>query len=32
MDLADDAQAVIAALELEEYVLVGHSMGAKTAQ
>jgi len=31
-DLADDAQAVIAALDLQNYVLVGHSMGGKTAQ
>jgi pimeloyl-ACP methyl ester carboxylesterase len=31
-DLADDAQAVIAALDLEQYILVGHSMGGKVAQ
>lgn len=31
-DLADDAQTVIAALELEQYILVGHSMGGKVAQ
>jgi 3-oxoadipate enol-lactonase len=31
-DMANDAQGVIAALELERYVLVGHSMGGKTAQ
>ncbi len=31
-DLADDAMAVIAALDLELYVLVGHSMGGKVAQ
>ncbi|PMS21653.1 DUF4440 domain-containing protein [Trinickia dabaoshanensis] len=31
-DLADDAQAVIAALGLSRYVLVGHSMGGKVAQ
>jgi pimeloyl-ACP methyl ester carboxylesterase len=31
-DLAADAQAVIAALGLQRYVLVGHSMGGKTAQ
>lgn len=31
-DLADDAQAVIAALDLERYILVGHSMGGKVAQ
>jgi pimeloyl-ACP methyl ester carboxylesterase len=31
-DLADDAQAVIAALKLQRYVIVGHSMGGKTAQ
>ncbi|WP_423394369.1 alpha/beta fold hydrolase [Burkholderia sp. LMG 21824] len=31
-DLADDAQGVIAALGLKRYVLVGHSMGGKTAQ
>lgn len=30
--LADDAQAVIAALEFTDYVLVGHSMGGKVAQ
>ena len=31
-DLADDAQAVVAALDLERYILVGHSMGGKVAQ
>lgn len=31
-DLADDAQAVIEALDLERYILVGHSMGGKAAQ
>jgi 3-oxoadipate enol-lactonase len=31
-DLANDAQAVIDALELKRYVVVGHSMGGKTAQ
>jgi pimeloyl-ACP methyl ester carboxylesterase len=31
-DLAGDAQAVITALELDDYVLVGHSMGGKVAQ
>jgi pimeloyl-ACP methyl ester carboxylesterase len=31
-DLANDAQSVITALELNSYVLVGHSMGGKTAQ
>lgn len=31
-DLADDVQGVIAAMKLESYVLVGHSMGGKTAQ
>lgn len=31
-DLADDAQAVIKALDLERYILVGHSMGGKVAQ
>ncbi|MBI3898397.1 MAG: alpha/beta hydrolase [Gammaproteobacteria bacterium] len=31
-DLADDVQGVIAALKLKSYVLVGHSMGGKTAQ
>ena len=31
-DLADDAQGVIEALGLRRYVLVGHSMGGKTAQ
>ena len=31
-DLADDAQAVIEALDLEQYILVGHSMGGKVAQ
>ena len=31
-DLADDAQAVIGALDLERYILVGHSMGGKVAQ
>jgi len=32
VDLADDAQGVITALRLDGYVLVGHSMGGKTAQ
>ena len=31
-DLANDAQSVINALELKRYVIVGHSMGGKTAQ
>jgi len=31
-DLADDAQAVIGTLDLERYILVGHSMGGKVAQ
>ena len=31
-DLADDVQGVIVALNLKSYVLVGHSMGGKTAQ
>lgn len=31
-DLADDVEGVIAALKLTSYVLVGHSMGGKTAQ
>jgi len=31
-DMADDAQAVIATLDLECYILVGHSMGGKVAQ
>ncbi|MGY6125831.1 alpha/beta fold hydrolase [Paraburkholderia strydomiana] len=31
-DLADDAEGVIAALGLQRYVLVGHSMGGKVAQ
>lgn len=31
-DLANDARDVITALELQRYVLVGHSMGGKTAQ
>jgi pimeloyl-ACP methyl ester carboxylesterase len=31
-DLAGDAQAVIATLDLERYILVGHSMGGKVAQ
>lgn len=31
-DLADDALAVIGALELDDYLLVGHSMGGKVAQ
>jgi len=31
-DLADDLEGVIAALKLKSYVLVGHSMGGKTAQ
>lgn len=30
--LADDAEAVVAALGLQRYVLVGHSMGGKVAQ
>jgi pimeloyl-ACP methyl ester carboxylesterase len=30
--LADDAFAVIASLEIERYVLIGHSMGGKLAQ
>jgi pimeloyl-ACP methyl ester carboxylesterase len=30
-DLANDAQGVIAALALQRYVIVGHSMGGKTA-
>ncbi len=32
VDLADDAQGVIEALDLSRYVLVGHSMGGKVAQ
>ena len=32
VDLADDAQDVLVALELKRYVLVGHSMGGKVAQ
>ncbi len=31
-DLAGDAQAVIETLDLERYILVGHSMGGKAAQ
>ena len=31
-DMADDAEAVIETLDLERYVLVGHSMGGKVAQ
>jgi pimeloyl-ACP methyl ester carboxylesterase len=31
-DFADDAQAVIKALDLERYLIVGHSMGGKVAQ
>lgn len=31
-DMADDAQAVIDTLELEQYILVGHSMGGKVSQ
>jgi pimeloyl-ACP methyl ester carboxylesterase len=31
-DMADDAQAVIATLDLERYILVGHSMGGKVSQ
>lgn len=31
-DLADDAQAVIGILDLERYIVVGHSMGGKVAQ
>jgi pimeloyl-ACP methyl ester carboxylesterase len=31
-DLADDVEGAIAALKLKSYVLVGHSMGGKTAQ
>ncbi len=31
-DFADDAQGLIAALEIQQYVLVGHSMGGKIAQ
>lgn len=31
-DYADDAQALITALDLERYILVGHSMGGKIAQ
>jgi pimeloyl-ACP methyl ester carboxylesterase len=31
-DLADDAQGVIEALELKQYILIGHSMGGKVAQ
>jgi pimeloyl-ACP methyl ester carboxylesterase len=31
-DLAGDAQSVIAALHLDRYILVGHSMGGKVAQ
>jgi len=31
-DLAEDAQGVIEAMKLDHYVVVGHSMGGKTAQ
>lgn len=31
-DMADDAAAVIATLDLERYILVGHSMGGKVCQ
>jgi len=31
-DFADDAQQLIAALELSQYILIGHSMGGKIAQ
>jgi len=31
-DLADDVQGIIAALKLKSFVVVGHSMGGKTAQ
>lgn len=31
-DMAADVQAVIAALDLERYIIVGHSMGGKVAQ
>lgn len=31
-DLADDVLAVVDALELESYILIGHSMGGKVAQ
>lgn len=31
-DMADDVQAVIETLDLERYILVGHSMGGKVAQ
>lgn len=31
-DMADDAQGVIDALDLERFILVGHSMGGKVAQ
>jgi len=31
-DMADDAEAVIKALDLERYILVGHSMGGKVSQ
>jgi pimeloyl-ACP methyl ester carboxylesterase len=31
-DMANDAQAVIEALDLERFILVGHSMGGKVAQ
>lgn len=31
-DLADDAEGVVAALGLQRYVLIGHSMGGKVAQ
>jgi pimeloyl-ACP methyl ester carboxylesterase len=30
--MADDVQAIVAALSLQRYVLVGHSMGGKVAQ
>ena len=31
-DMADDAQGVIEALDLERYILIGHSMGGKVSQ
>jgi len=31
-DMADDVQAVVETLDLERYILVGHSMGGKVAQ
>ena len=31
-DFADDAQGLIAGLEIQQYVLIGHSMGGKIAQ